>query len=160
MTNWKVIHLKPNTEKKFVQYCKSFQITCYIPMRTVTRVYQRRKIEVQLPVFTGYAFVNFTVQQRLTLLQSNCICRMIEPFAPRQFVRELVMVRRALRADPTLQATKSLEQGQLVRIINGPFMGTEGYVKSLADNMRVVLNIAAIGQALSINVSAEAVEPL
>jgi transcription antitermination factor NusG len=160
MKSWKVLHLKPNTEKKIIKYCKLFNIFCYIPMREITKTYQRRKVIVTLPVFTGYAFVKISSKERITLLQSNCICRIIEPFAPRAFVRELAMVRRALRADPTLQPAEPFKEGQLVRITSGPFMGTEGYVKSLSDSKRVTLNVSAIGQALSINVTTDTIEAI
>lgn len=160
MSNWKVIHLKPNTEKKFTQYCKLFDIPCYIPMRKTTRTYQRRKHEVELPVFTGYAFVCYGENKRLEILKSNLIVKVIEPFKPRLFLRELIMVRRALRIDPTLKSTPALSEGQLIRIISGPFMGTEGIVMRTARNMRVVLNISIIGQSIKIETGQDTIEPI
>ncbi len=158
MSNWKVIHLKPNTEKKFIRYCCRCEITCYLPLRKKTRIYQRRKVTIELPVFTGYAFVKYAESRRLDVLKSNCVCRVIEPYEPKKFLRELVMVRRALRADPTLQTTLPLKEGQMVKIVSGPFMGTEGLVNRLSGNTRVILNVSAIGQALSIVVPFDTVE--
>lgn len=160
MSNWKVIHLKPNTEKKFTQYCKLYDIPCYIPMRKVTRTYQRRKQEVEIPVFTGYAFASYGESKRMEIIKSNLIVKVIEPFKPRLFLRELIMVRRALRIDPTLKSAPALTEGQLIRITSGPFMGTEGTVKRISRNMRVILNISIIGQALKIETSQDSVEPI
>jgi hypothetical protein len=129
-------------------------------MRKTTRTYQRRKIDIELPVFTGYAFARYTENKRLDLLRSNFIVRVIEPFNPRQFLRELVMVRRALRVDPTLKPMESLTEGQLVRIKSGPFMGTEGIVKRVVKNTQVVLNISIIGQALKIVTDQDVIEKL
>jgi transcriptional antiterminator NusG len=131
-----------------------------VPMRKTTRTYQRRKYEVELPVFTGYAFARYSENQRMEILQSNFIVKVIEPFHPRQFLRELVMVRRALRVDPTLKPIDCLKEGQLVRITSGPFMGTEGIVKRLGQNTRVVLNISIIGQALNIETDRDDIEKL
>ncbi len=160
MPSWKVIHLKPNTEKKFIRYCELYSITCYLPMRKTIRTSQRRKYVVELPVFTGYAFLKYAEPDRLTVLKSNCVCKIIVPFNSRDFVRELVMVRRALRADPTLKSTRTFTKGQLVRISDGPFMGTEGYVKRISSNTRVTLNVSAIGQALSLVVSSDSLKAL
>ncbi|MFA7174466.1 MAG: transcription termination/antitermination NusG family protein [Kiritimatiellia bacterium] len=160
MSNWKVIHLKPNTEKKFSQYCKLYNIPCYIPMRKTTRTYQRRKCEIELPVFTGYAFVCYGENKRMEILKSNVIVKVIEPFKPRLFLRELIMVRRALRVDPTLNIVPALSEGQLIRIISGPFMGTEGIIKRVSRKMRVLLNISIIGQALQIETSQDTIEPI
>ncbi|MDD2598938.1 MAG: KOW motif-containing protein [Kiritimatiellae bacterium] len=158
MSNWKVTHLKPNTEKKFSQYCRLYDIPCYIPMRKTTRTYQRRKHDVELPVFPGYAFVCYGENKRLEILKSNLIVKVIEPFKPRLFLRELIMVRRALRVDPTLKSAPVLKEGQLVRIISGPFMGTEGVVQRVSRKMRVLLNISIIGQALQVETNQDTVE--
>ena len=160
MSNWKVLHLKPNTEKKFTKYCGLYDIPCYVPMRKTTRTYQRRKYEVELPVFTGYAFVCYSEEKRLDVLRSNFIVKVIEPFNPRLFLRELIMVRRALRIDPTLKPTTFIKEGEVVRITSGPFMGTEGIVKRVARNMRVVLNISIISQALTIETSQDSIEKI
>ena len=160
MSHWKVLHLKPNTEKKFTKYCNLYEIPCYVPMRKTTRIYQRRKYEVELPVFTGYAFVRYSEEKRLDILKSNFIVKVIEPYNPRLFLRELIMVRRALRVDPTLKSTNSVKEGEVVRITSGPFMGTEGIVKRVARNMRVVLNISIIGQALTIETGQDTIAKL
>ncbi len=160
MPSWKVIHLKPNTEKKFIRYCELYSIICYLPMRKTIRTCQRRKFTVELPVFTGYAFVKYPEKDRLTVLKSNCICKIIEPYEPRRFLRELVMVRRALRADPTLKSTHTFTEGQMVRITDGAFMGTEGFVRRISSNTKVVLNVSAIGQALTIVVQSDSLEAL
>ena len=143
-----------------MQYCRRYDVTCYVPMRKTFRIYQRRKFAVELPVFTGYAFARYSENERLTVLKSNCICKVIEPYDPKRFLRELVMVRRALRADPTLKSTHPLKAGQMVKIVSGPFMGTEGFVKRLSGRMSVVLNVSAIGQALTIVVPFDAVQPM
>ncbi|MFO7936095.1 MAG: transcription termination/antitermination NusG family protein [Kiritimatiellia bacterium] len=160
MPSWKVIHLKPNTEKKFIRYCKLYGIICYLPMRKSFRTCQRRRITVELPVFTGYAFVKYAEKERLTVLKSNCVCRILEPHNPRRFIRELIMVRRALRIDPTLKPTRIFEEGQMVRIKSGPFTGTEGSVKRITGRTKVILNVSAIGQALKIEVPNDALEAL
>ena len=129
-------------------------------MRKTTRSYQRRKYEVELPVFRGYAFACYGESKRLEILKSNLIVKVIEPFNPRQFMRELVMVRRALRVDPELKSTPALTEGQLIRITSGPFMGTEGIVKRISRNMRVILNISIIGQAIKIETSRDSIEPI
>jgi transcription antitermination factor NusG len=160
MQNWKVLFVKPRTEKKVTEYCALYRIPCYLPLRAKTRVVQRRKVTFTLPVFPGYVFAEFTAGQRLQLLQTNLIVRTLEPTSPRRLLRDLVMVRRALRADPTLQPVKPLTKGRLVRIIGGPFMGVEGRVARLAGTLKVVLNVDMIGQAVSVTAETDQVEVL
>ena len=54
---WYVSHVKPRCEKKLVEYCTHHGITSELPLRQETKIYQRRRVTVQKPVFPGYAFL-------------------------------------------------------------------------------------------------------
>ena len=160
MQKWMVLFVKPRTEKKVAEYCALYRIFAYLPLREKTRVVQRRKITFQLPVFPGYVFVKANPSQRLELLKTNLLVRTLDPLQPRRMLRDLIMVRRALKANPALQTAKPLAKGRAVRIICGPFMGIEGRVARLAEKMKVVLSVDMIGQAVSVTVETDQVELL
>ena len=156
MFNWKVLFVKPRTDKKVVEYCKAYGISYSLPMREKTRVVQRRKVKVLLPLFPGYVFVVIAANgQRLKLLQTNCLVKILEPTSGYALARQLVQVRRALHADPTLIPDLPLEKGKRVRVINGPFMGFEGLITDLRGKQkrRVVMNLELIGQSIAVEVS-------
>ncbi len=160
MHNWKVLFVKPRTEKKVTEYCGLYVIPFYLPLREKTSVVQRRKVTVKIPVFPGYVFARLGPSQRLQLLQTNLLVRVLEPESPRRMLRDLVMVRRALKVDPSLTPAKPLAQGRLVRIISGPFMGIEGRVARMAGTLKVILNVDLIGQAVSVTAETDQVEAL
>lgn len=160
MKYWKVLFVKPRTEKKVAEYCKLYGIDFYLPLRVHTRVVQRRKISVEVPLFSGYVFVRLLPPQKLPLQQTNLLVRILEPAYPRKMLRDLVMVRRALRANPALTQTKPLAKGRRIRIIDGPFQGIEGRVARLTSKMKVVLNIDMIGQATAVEIESDRVEVL
>ena len=160
MQNWRVLFVKPRTEKKVTEYCALYNLPFYLPLRETTRVVQRRKVSFLLPVFPGYVFAKFSHEQRLQLLQTNLLVRVLDPGSPRKLLRDLIMVRRALKADPTLKPAHPLSQGRRVRIVSGPFTGIEGRVARMAGTLKVVLNVDMIGQAVSLTAEAEQVEVL
>ncbi len=160
MRDWKVLFVKPRAEKKVTDYCALYNIPSYLPLRARSRVVQRRKITTWIPVFPGYVFARFSAGERLSLLQTNLIVRILEPANPRRMLRDLIMVRRALRADPSLKPTKPLAAGRTVRIVSGPFMGIEGRVVRMAGNLKVVLNVDMIGQAVALTAELDQVEVL
>lgn len=160
MKNWKVLFVKPRTEKKMTEYCELYGIPFFLPLREKTRVVQRRKVTVRTPVFPGYVFARFGNAQRLQLLETNLLVRILEPENPRRMLRDLVMVRRALRANPALTAAKPLAKGRRVRIISGPFMGIEGRVARMTGTLKVILNVDLIGQAVSVTAEIGQVEAL
>lgn len=160
MKNWKVLFVKPRTEKKVAEYCKLYGIDFYLPLRLHTHVVKRRKTSVEMPLFSGYVFVRLLPAQKLPLQQTNLLVRILEPSNPRKMLRDLVMIRSALRANPALTTTKPLAKGRLVRITDGPFEGIEGRVARLTSKMKVVLNLDMIGQATAVEIESDLVEVL
>jgi len=160
MKNWKVLFVKPRTEKKVAEYCALYGIPCYLPLRENSHVVQRRKVTFMLPVFPGYVFAKFPAEQRLCLLQTNLLVRILEPLNTRRMLRDLIMVRRALKANPELKASAPLAKGRPVRIIDGPFMGVEGLVARMAGTMKVVLNVEMIGRSLTVTAETNQLELL
>ena len=154
---WKVLFLKPRTEKKVAQYCDVYDISYFLPLSEVRRKIQRRTVSVQFPLFPGYLFVNLKRPgQRLQLLETNCLAGILEPASSMSLARSLVMVRRALKAKPDLVSGPPLKKGERVEITSGPFMGIIGLVEEVRGkgSQRVVINIEMIGRSVSVQADA------
>lgn len=160
LANWQVLFLKPRTEKKVAQICAIHAIPCYLPLRTVPRVSQRRKFMVTLPLFPGYLFAALNQETRVHVLRTNHVIRTLAPTHSIRLLRDLVQVRRALVLAPDLKSVPQLIQGQRVRITTGPLQGSEGVVNRLASSMRVILAVDLIGMGVSVTVSRADVEPI
>ena len=157
---WQVLYLRPRLEKKTAEVCRMNRIPHYLPLRTRTRTYQRRKVTTEIPVFPGYLFVSLDAPHKLTLQKTNHVLRFLEPARPCRMLRQLVQVRRALKVDPSLRPAQLLRAGTRVRIVAGPFMGIEGVVSRLASTMNVILTVDLLGQGLVVQANREQVEPL
>lgn len=153
MTTWHVLYLRPRCEKKMAEYCDIHKVKYYLPLRRETKIYQRRKVTVDKPIFPGYFFTAFDQEQRVTLLKTNHIVKVLEPGNQRRLLHELSQIRAALAVDPSLGACEMLKAGRRVRITSGPFQGIEGTVSTLKANTLVRLNVEMIGQAVSVEVT-------
>lgn len=149
---WHVLYLHPRTEKKVAEHCRFHSLPHYLPLRRETKIYQRRKVTVEKPVFPGYCFVAFDRETRVTLLQCNHVVRILMPVSQRILLHQLAQIRRALKANPELNTTRSLDRGTRVRITTGPFMGVEGLVADVKASGRVFLNVDLVGQAVVVEV--------
>jgi transcriptional antiterminator RfaH len=158
--SWCVLHVRPRCEKKIAEYCRVLGAECYLPLRSETKVYQRRKVTVDKPIFPGYVFASFDHQQRLSLLKTNQVVRFIDTDDEGMLLRELAQIRKALTVDPTLGADAALERGKAVRITGGPFLGVEGWVQNVRGHNKVCLNVDMIGQAIVVEVAREYLEVL
>jgi transcriptional antiterminator RfaH len=157
---WHVLHVRPRCEKKMAAYCQQHTLEHYLPLREETKIYQRRKVTVAKPLFTGYVFTVFAPRDRTLVLKSNIIVRILPVSDQERLIRELAQVRQALTVDPTLGAVVSLTRGRRVRVTGGPFQGMEGLVEVLRGHTRVVLNVEMIGQGVAVEADAHLLEPL
>ncbi len=158
--SWFVLHLRTRSEKKVAKVCKAHGLEYYLPLRTETKIYQRRKVTVHKPMFPGYLFVSFVPEERKTVLQTGHVIRIMEPTSEEVLVYQLDQIRTALEADETLGTASAITEGKHVRITAGPFMGIEGIVESSRKKNIVSLNIEMIGMAAIVEIDRDFVEIL
>ena len=157
---WYVLYVKPRCEKKMVGYCDVHGVECELPLREETKTYQRRKVTVFKPVFPGYVFLRFPAGEKLTVLKSNLVVRILPVDHQVQFCKDLQQIRQALAIDPTLDASAAFQSGRRVLIKSGPFQGVEGVVQVVKGRTKVVLNVDIIGRAIAVEVGMELLEPV
>ena len=155
---WHVLYVRSRFEKKMSEHCRIRKVKHYLPLRREQKIYQRRYITVEKPLFPGYVFANISGDARRIVLKTNFIIRIIAPDNERQLLYELAQIRKALAVDPSLVASAKLKKGRKVRIIGGPFLGVEGTVALMRENSKVRLNVEIIGQAVPIDVRREYLE--
>ena len=157
---WHVLHIRPRCEKKLAKYCDSVNLEHYLPLRTERKLYQLRKKDVLKPLFPGYVFVKFSAFQRILVLKSQLIVRVLQVKDQIGLIDELNQIQKALEVNPCLNACPAVEQGTRVRIISGPFQGLEGMVAILKGQTRVVLNVDIIGKGVALETSLDMLERL
>jgi transcriptional antiterminator RfaH len=158
--SWYVLHLRPRSEKKVAEVCQAYGMEHYLPLREETKIYQRRKVTVRKPLFSGYLFAAVTPDTRIYLQRTNHIIRFLEPGSEENLLRDLAQIRLALEADPRLEADASLTEGGRVRIKGGPFMGIEGVLQSVRGKTQVRLNVEMIGQSVTLDVDRALLESI
>lgn len=156
--SWYVLYLRPRTEKKVAWVCQVNRVVYYLPLREETKIYQRRKVTVQKPLFSGYLFASLGPDDRLCLQRTNHILQILTPSDEDALIRDLAQIRLALEADPKLEASAAFRSGRRVRIKGGPFMGVEGVLGTLRGKTQVRLNVEMIGQSVALDVDRDLIE--
>ena len=149
---WHVLYIRSRTEKKLAEYSDKFGLHYYLPLRTETKIFQRRKVVVEKPVFPGYFFVRFNSDGKLLLQKTNHLVHIINVPNQRKFLHELAQIRKALLIDSSLGACNPYEKGRIVKINSGPFQGIEGQINMVKPSGKILLNIDMIGQAVAVEV--------
>lgn len=124
----------------------------------VSRI-QRRKVRRELPLFPGYVFAKLYPEERVEMLKTNLIVKTILVERPRPMIHQLRQIRRAERSAPQLiKPAMVFKEGEYVKVVSGPFYGTEGYVKRVDGATSIVLNLDILGQAVEVTIASGDIE--
>lgn len=158
--NWYVLHVKPRTEKKAVEWLRHYRIWHHLPLSRKTVKVQRRKVTRELPLFPGYVFVRMNADERLDMLRTNLLVRTIPVGEPRKMIHQLRQIARAGRAGNEMRAMPKFSAGDLVKVNVGPMYGVEGYVLQDSGGNYIVLNVEILGQAVAVKIPPEDCEKI
>ena len=157
--NWKVMRLKPRTEKAMAELLASCGVEHYLPLRQVTRKYRSKDKVVDLPLFSGYLFATFdNEQRRIFLPRQQYLLKIIDPYSPMRLMRQLVIVRQMLREKPDFNPKGELREGQWVRVKHGPMRDLRGWVAKIQSKSKVVLYLDEIGQEIPVTMPGDYLE--
>ncbi len=157
---WWVAHTKSRNEKALAHDLIARNVSYFLPMTWKVRRQSHRTIKSLLPLFTGYLFFCGNEAGRIELLKTNRVANLIEVMDQESLIGELVRFEQALRAGAPLVPHKYLEKGQWCRVIAGPLLGLEGIVVQTRGDTRLVLQIDMLGQAASVEIGVEMIEPI
>ena len=156
--DWFVLHVKPRTEKKVMQYLSRSRGFRHLPVYVKVTKVQRRKVRRELPLFPGYVFAHLSPDERRAILQSNLVVHPIPVPNPREMIHQLRQIAHAGRGKAEMRPTNPFKAGDYVRVKYGPMRGTEGYVKREGAKATICLNVAILGSAVEVSISPEDVE--
>lgn len=133
----------------------------YLPTARVRREYGRSGRTVDLPLFPTYLFVRCERDMLSDLLPSGRVSQVIEAPNQDRLVDELEQIRRAIDAGAeAFDPYPYLIRGRRVRVRCGAMRGVEGIVDDRRGVSRLVLNVETLGQATSLEIDADLLEPV
>src|ERR1700722_18183061 len=151
---WHVLHVRSRQEKAICSDLAVRGIGHYLPLVRQTRFYGRRKISVELPLYTGYVFLLGSIEQAYAADRTGRVARIIPVFNQDQMDWELANLQMAMQQCPALLPYPFLRAGVRVEVTGGPFRGLQGIIESrgkggkqtLRDS-RVILQVTTLGKA-------------
>lgn len=157
---WWVVHTKSRNEKALAHDLIGRKISYFLPMSWKVRRKSRRTTRSLLPLFSGYLFFCGQENDRVEVLRTDRVANLIEVKDQQKLVRELQQIEQALRAGEPVTPHKYLKEGQKCRVVAGPLMGLEGVVAGVRGEMRLVLQVDMLGQAASVEIDVDMIEPV
>jgi len=160
--HWYAIQTRSRHEKVVRDQLVAKGITHLLPLWRKRSVWKDRIKVVEVPLFGGYLFSYFSLSDRVTVLETIGVARIVGisgkpvPVPDEQIAAVRTMVEQRLPYDPH----PYLIEGMRVRIKRGVLVGAEGILIARKQKHRLVISIDLIRQAVAVDVDSVDVEPL
>jgi transcription antitermination factor NusG len=157
---WFALTVKPRHEKATLLALQSRGLEAFLPVHEARRKWSDRIKRLEMPLFTGYVFCRFSLDNRLPVLSTPGVNSIVSfggtptsiPEAEIEAVRAMVASGLPLTPWPYLKA------GQDVRIKAGPLRNLEGRLASARDTWHVVVNVELLQRSVAVTVERDWIE--
>lgn len=156
---WWAMHTRSRAEKALARHLFSRGVSYYLPLKQQTWRNNGRRFQSLLPLFPGYVFVRGSDDDRIAALESNLISRILDVPDPNRLWCDLRRVQCVLDADVEVGLAGELLVGSSVKIVAGPLEGLSGVLIRHGSQLRLVIEVKFLRQAISVEVEPWMVEP-
>ncbi len=157
--SWFAIQTRSRHEKVVRSQLEMRNVETFLPTKKRLSQWTDRKKEVEVPLFAGYCFAKFSLADRLPVLQSQGVVRLVGSGGQPAPIPddEIESLRKLITSSSDYVCCPCLREGMLVEVIQGPLQGVKGRLVREARPCRLVLNISLIQRAVTIEIDAASV---
>jgi len=156
---WHVVYTRSRAEKKVYAALTAQHIECFLPLQKKLRQWKDRKKWVEMPLISGYCFVNIDKEEYEKVLQTDNVVSYVRfegkpariPETQIEYLRQMLS-----QSDFEVEVSReTFKPGKLVEIIGGPMVGLKGELLGCRGKNRFVLRIQQINTVFSVEVPAD-----
>jgi transcription termination/antitermination protein NusG len=161
---WYAVHTRAQHEKAVVSHLKREGINTFLPLVSEVHRWSDRRKVVEVPLFSGYAFVNLCLvpETWAKVLRVNGVLRLLGipgegvsiPENQVESIRALVSGKLPYTIYPFLKV------GQRVRVRGGSLDGVEGILVSRNGNRTLVISVEPIQRSLAVCIDSYQIQPI
>ena len=154
MGKWIAVYTKSRHEKVVIQELEKKNIEAYCPILKERRQWSDRKRWVEFPLFRSYVFVKIELKNSLYILQTMGVHHSIK-FQGKISTRPDVIIqniKNMIDGGFTVEQVEYFVKGDEVKVVDGPLKGMEGIVVKIKNENKLVLKVAAIQQAIAVQI--------
>lgn len=154
--HWYALRTRSRHEKTVSEHLAARGVDPFLPLWTRWSRWKDRRKQISTPLFPGYCFARFQLDQKLQVLKTPGVVEIvginsiIEPVPEAEIEAVRTLVNGPLRYDPC----PFLETGMEVEVVRGPLMGVRGRLLRKDRTARLVISVTMIRQAASVEIDA------
>lgn len=159
--HWYALRTHAHHEKRVRDRLSGVGVEPYLPLTRQQRQWSDRKVLTELPLFTGYCFARFALNNRLTIMQISGVAGIVGSVGPETIPdAELDSIRSICESDRFVQRMDHFTEGMRVKIISGPLRDMQGEFIRQGGHDYIVVRVQIIQQAVAVNIHMDEVAPL
>jgi len=159
---WYAVQTCANHEKRVLQQLGLRTVEAYLPQYESVRRWKDRRVRLHLPLFPGYVFVHLALRDRLRVLQTPSVVRLVgfggQPAALPD--HEIEALRQGLAREMRIEPHPYLKVGHRVRVRTGPLRGLEGILVRKKNVSRLVVSLDLIMRSVAAEIDVAELEPV
>ncbi|MCK5730324.1 MAG: UpxY family transcription antiterminator [Draconibacterium sp.] len=155
---WCVVYTRSRAEKKVREELTINNIECFLPIQKKLRQWKDRKKWVEVPLMSGYCFVNILRKEYDKVLQiNNVVCYVTfegkAAVIPEQQINSLKQMLQQNDFEVSV-SQESFKLGKKVEIIEGPMIGLKGELVEARGKNKFIIRLKQISSIFTIEVAA------
>jgi transcription termination/antitermination protein NusG len=158
---WLAAYTRSRHEQHVSQQLEQKNLEYLLPTYTRLARWTDRIKRVTTPLFPGYVFVHISERERLPLLETIGVVRLVSTAGEPAVLsdEEVERVRSCCSGSADIEPHPYLKIGRRVRVKHGPFAGWEGTLLEKQNSRRLVITVEQIMKSIAINIHSADVEP-
>lgn len=160
--HWYAVQTCANHEKRVRQQLDLRVVETYLPVYESVRQWKDRRVRRELPLFPGYLFVRLALCDRLRVLRTPSVVRIVEFGGQAAALpdQEIEILRRGLTHELGIEPYPYLKLGRRVRVRTGPLQGLEGILVRKKNRSRFVISVDLIMRSVAVEIDVTELEPI
>jgi transcription antitermination factor NusG len=159
---WYAVHVRYQNEQRTAKMLREKGYDEFLPVYKTRRQWSDRVREVECPLFPGYVFCRFDVQNWMPIRTTPGVVSIVgignEPSPIEEC--EIAAIQAVMKGGVAAEPWPFLREGQRVRVTAGAMRGHEGLLLALKSQHRLVLSVSLLQRSVSIEIERDCVEPV
>jgi len=154
MEKWIAVYTKSRHEKVVIRELEKKNIEAYCPILKERRQWSDRKRWVEFPLFRSYVFIKIELKNSLYILQTMGVHHIIKFQGNISTIPDGIIqnIKSMIDGGFTVEQVEYFVKGDEVKVVDGPLKGMEGIVVKIKNENKLVLKVAAIHQAIAVQI--------
>jgi transcription antitermination factor NusG len=155
---WHVVYTRSRAEKKVQTELSIKNIENFLPMQKRLRQWKDRKKWVEMPLMSGYCFVNINRKEYDIVLQTNNVVGYVRfegkaAIVPETQIDSLKQMLKQFDFEVTI-TSENFVPGKLVEVIEGPMIGLRGELVKAHGKNKFIIRFNQIKSVVSVEIPA------